>query len=288
MNKATDDINNKYLSEMLNASDDTTLGKVRDLWWPSLLDFIKSNGIEYALNNLDLAMEKGNVEFRLRADKYAASQGHQKDTAKYIQLVSQFLKSNTGKMFERFVGLSLSHCLLISKSDYCVVPFKIEYLKYYHDLTFNDFLIKVKLGKKNLTTHIDSDLIAFNLKNESAPIYMISVKSTLKDRFHNVPFWNVLKSASIVKGYKDITAVNPKVLTKAFYVSACSDLAVEQPDFRTQTGPRNLLCIDAALLDGAFVTASKARGLGSDKGPVIGNDRISAFYPLSRFFLLLK
>lgn len=288
MKTTVDDLNKKYISEMTNSPADSTLGRVRDLWWPNLLLSIKTTGVEKALDNLDLAMQKGNAEFRSRADKYASAQGHKQNTAKYIQLVSQFLKSNTGKMFERFVGLSLSHCLLISKSNYCVVPFKTEYIKYYHDLTFNDFLIKVKLGKKNLITHIDADLIAFNLKDESAPLYMISVKSTLKDRFHNVPFWNVLKTASIIKGYKDITAVNPKVLTKAFYVSACSDLAEEQPDFKTHAGPRNLLCIDAALLDGAFVTASKARGLGTDSGPVIGNNRTSAFYPLSRFFLLLK
>lgn len=288
MNNIAADLNKKYIETMDAALEDSVLGRLRDLWWKHYLQSIKEEGIDKALDALDKFMRIGNEEFRIRADKYAVSKGHELNTARYIQSVNQFLKSNTGKMFERFVGISLAQALFVSESKYCVVPFNDTFLKYCRGLSVKDFQVKVLLGGKWLITHIDTDLVAFNPSDESSEIYMISVKSTLKDRFHNVPFWNLLRQSSISSDFKHIKADNKALLSKVRYIAICSDLAEQQPDFGAEAGPRNLLCIDAALLDGAYVSASKARGLGNDSGETIGHERRAAFYPLSRFFSLLS
>lgn len=286
MSKLAKELNAKYILEMKNESSDSVMGRLRDLWWQPYLTSIKAVGIDKALDTLDSHMRVNNGDFRAKADAYASLKGHAVGSPKYMQAVSQFVKSNTGKMFERFCGLSMAHALFVSNSDYCLVPFRTDYLELCKAGTLKDFNVEVKLGKTSYPTHIDADLIAFNPDDEHALIYMISVKSTLKDRFHNVPFWNLLRLLSIAEG-DSVIAKNEAFLEKVKYVAICSDLAEQQPDFRAESGPRNLLCVDAALLDGAFVTASNAKGLGQDDGITIGAERLAPFYPLSRLFRLL-
>lgn len=279
-------LNQIYLDELMSASKDSVLGRIRLFWWDHYTKKVDEEDAIKALDVLDEFMKLGNKPFRQSANDYALNKGYERGSAKYVQALNQYLKSNTGKMFERFSGLSLSYALLKSDSDYSVLPFRTDTIKYCHNYEKDDFSIAVRLGKIWLPTHIDSDLIAFNSKDKKANIYMISVKSTLKDRFHNVPFWNLLREAAVNPTFKDVEAKNVDLLSKVKYVSICTDLAEEQPDFRTDTGPRNLLCVDAALLDGAFVSASHAKGLGrSGKG--LEDDREAAFYPLSSFFKLL-
>ena len=76
------------------------------------------------------------------------------------------------------------------------------------------------------------------------------------------------------------------MLKKISYIVICTDLAKEQPDFNNPKGPRELLCIDAALLDGAFVTSKKAKGLGSNEN-CLGVNRDFPFYKLSSFLKIL-
>lgn len=282
----TGNLNQIYIDELISAEEDSVFGKLKLYWWEHYLEGIDKYGIERALDGLDEFMRIGNEDFRKSAVHYAIKKGHSENTPQYIQAINQYLKSNTGKMFERFIGLTLAYALLKSNSEYCVLPFRSDTIKLCHGLTKNDFSITVDLGSKLLPTHIDADLIAFNPKNKDAVIYMISVKSTLKDRFHNVPFWNLLRRMSVSKDFSDISAKNIELLNKVKYIAICTDLAEQQPDFAAETGPRNLLCVDAALLDGAFVTSTKAKGLGNDKGSVLGS-RNFAFYPLSRFFQAL-
>jgi hypothetical protein len=287
MSKLSSDYNLLYVTEMQDAKEETVLGRLRALWWDYYLQMIKEKGIDVALNNLDLCMDKGREAFLKQSLAYALKKGHEANSSASIQATNQFLKSNTGKMFERFCGLSLAHALYVSGSDYCVMPFRGEIVKLCHGLTIRDFGVEVNLGAMHLPTVIDADLFAFNPTNEDADIFFISVKSTLKDRFHNVPFWNLLRKAALSSDFPNVRALKPEVLERVKYVAVCSDLAKEQPDFRAEVGPRNMLQIDAALLDGAYVTASRARGLGSG-GNKIGSDRDFAFYPLSNFFSLLK
>lgn len=279
-------ISQSYLDQLTSSSGESVYGRIYKFWWSHFLMSIKQNGIDRTLNTLDKCMTLGNADFLASATKYASAQGFENNSGKYIQVYNQYVKSNTGKMFERFAGLALAYSLQQSKSDYCILQFNAENVKQCHGLNMKDFEVKVILGKKKLPTHIDADLIAFNPTSITSDIYLISVKSTLKDRFHNVPFWNLLRRAAVLSQFKTVKATNKKLLENVKYIAICSDLAKEQPDFAGKSGPRNMLCVDAALLDGAFVTASGAKGLGSDKGK-IGNDRLSAFYPLSSFYRLL-
>jgi hypothetical protein len=286
MSAKSKNINQNYLKLLTTSPIESVYGRIYKFWWSHFLTSIKQNGIDKTLNTLDKCMTLGNTDFLASATKYASAQGFTNNSGKYIQIYNQYVKSNTGKMFERFAGLALAYSLQKSESNYCIVQFNAENVTYCHGLQIKDFEVKVVLGKKKLPTHIDADLIAFNPTNTDSDIFLISVKSTLKDRFHNVPFWNLLRRAAVLTQFKTVQASNKKLLEKVKYIAICSDLAKEQPDFASQTGPRNMLCIDAALLDGAFVSASNAHGLGRDKGK-FGHDRLSAFYPLSSFYRLL-
>lgn len=279
-------INQFYINKLITSDEESVYGRIYKFWWSHFLMSIEQNGIDKTLNTLDKCMTLGNADFLTSATKYASTQGFENNSGKYIQVYNQYVKSNTGKMFERFAGLALAYSLQKSQSDYCIVQFNSENVSYCHGLQIKDFEVEVVLGKKKLPTHIDADLIAFNPTNSDSDIFLISVKSTLKDRFHNVPFWNLLRRAAVLSQFKTVKASNKKLLEKIKYIAICSDLAKEQPDFASQAGPRNMLCVDAALLDGAFVSASNAQGLGRDKGK-IGQDRLSAFYPLNSFYRLL-
>jgi len=286
MSSKSKNINQYYINKLISSDEESVYGRIYKFWWSHFLTSIKQNGIDKTLNTLDKCMTLGNVDFLASATKYASAQGFENNSGKYVQVYNQYVKSNTGKMFERFVGLALAYSLQKSESDYCILQFNAENIIHCHGLKMKEFEVKVVLGKKELPTHIDADLIAFNPTNITSEIFLISVKSTLKDRFHNVPFWNLLRRAAVLSQFKTVKATNTKLLEKVKYVAICSDLAKEQPDFASQAGPRNMLCIDAALLDGAFVSASSAQGLGRDEGK-IGHDRLSAFYPLSSFYRLL-
>lgn len=279
------DLNQIFLDEMLNASKGV-LAKVRDLWWQNFLTEIENKGHEVTLDALDISMGNGRDELQSLAKQYAIQNGFKEDTASFTQRCNQFLKSNTGKMFERFIGLALSYCLLSTESGYCVLPFRNDMIPHCHNTTPDHYKVNVRLGGGIYTTKIDSDLFCFNPTNPDLDIYLISIKSTLKDRFHNVPFWNLLRLSCISQLIPNMTAQDNNFLSRLKYVAVCSDLALEQPDFTSQEGPRNLLALDASLLDGAYVSASRAVGLGNDTNH-IGFERQSPFYPLSFFFNML-
>ncbi len=276
-------INDMYLEEMQSAPAASVLGRLRDLWWPTFLEKHSTNGAEATLDTLDLCMDDHRKRLQQLAFDYAASKGFEIATPQYNQAAMQFLKSNTGKMFERFVGLAIAHSLKNASADYCILPFRSDMLRHCHGATKQHFEVVLLLGGEPLKTPIDADLIAFNPTNPDADIYMISIKSTLKDRFHNVPFWNLLRIAAIHGALPNLSASNSIFLSKMKYIAICTDLAEQQPDFSAEAGPRNLLKYDAALLDGAYVTASRARGLGSGENH-LGLERQAAFFPLHRFF----
>ena len=278
-----EELNQLFLDEM-HTGRTSTMMLVRDLWWAKYEEDVGNSGILNALDQLDTYMDVGREALFHAALQYASSRGHGLDTDAHRQASMQFLKSNTGKMFERFVGLALSFALAKSNAPYCVLPFRKEMLELCHGLAREDFAVSFLFGDGSLSTLIDADLFAFNPADSDEDIYLISIKSTLKDRFHNVPFWNLLRRAAVSTDFTDIAANNPDLLRRVKYVAVCSDLANEQPDFGSESGPRNLLKIDAALLDGAYVTASRARGLPADCGGHLGEVREHAFYRYSCFF----
>lgn len=282
-------INAQYLDMMYNASgkNNKTLQRIRSLWWPSFISDYENRGDE-CLDSLDSYMEESRSALQLLAHSYANENADSSDPDRRRLLASQFLKSNTGKMFERFIGLCISHSLLMNQSQYSIWPFRADISKVCSYLRTNHFHVGCKLGSREFTTPIDCDLIVFNPLDNSADFYMLSIKSTLKDRFHNVPFWNLMRVCAL----NDLHSIYAdteikKLLSRAKYVAACTDLAEEQPDFSNATGPRNLLCLDAALLDGAYVTSSKAVGLGEDDNH-FGAHRTAPFYPLTKFTSMMQ
>jgi hypothetical protein len=285
MTPSAKQLNLAYLAKMRSADEARAgqkgLARIRDSWWPSFEERCASEGAAPTLDSLDVCMDAGRTRLYELAGRHAHDSGHTAGGQKHTQVVNQFLKSNTGKMFERFAGLALARALIALDAPFCVTPFTDEWLANC-GLKRNDFLVAVDLGKEHLVTPIDADLVAFRPDDPTAPVYQLSMKSTLKDRFHNVPFWNLLRISALSGQHNHISAWNPDVLARAQYVAICSDLADEQPDFMADAGPRNLLRLDAALLDGAFVTASRARGV-SRGSPCLGRNRAAAFHWLSQF-----
>jgi hypothetical protein len=278
-------LNDLYLQTMPNRAT-LTLGRVWDLWWPAFLEHVEKHGACFTLDRLDIFMEAGRDRLIEMAAEDAATKA-EAGSDRYRLVVNQFLKANTGKMFERFVGLALAYCLKEVDSPYCIQPFTDPALRRGLGIDRSQFMVDFKFGDGTLMTPIDADLFAFNPTDKNAEIFMISVKSTLKDRFHNVPFWNLLRRVAISADFPDVEARNFDTLDRVRYVAVCSDLAQEQPDFATDRGARNLLQIDAALLDGAYVTASRARGLPEDCKDHIGDIRQHAFYRYSCFYRYL-
>lgn len=280
MSSAARRLNSVHL-ELLESASAKTFGRIRTLWWDGFIEGVKRTGPLVAINNLDAFMDGGHKGLLEMAAKYAQQKGLGSDTAKNMQLQTQVLKSNTGKMFERFIGLAIAYVLHELNSPYCILPFATPYLKCCPGLTRDHFMVKVMLGKKPLDTHVDADLFVFNPEKPAAELLQISVKSTLKDRFHNVPFWNLLRHAAIGSHISPtVYAPYADALKRVKYVAICSDLAKQQPDFGTESGARNLLQVDAALLDGAYVTSTRAKGVATH-GKHLGHDRESAFFRLS-------
>ena len=187
MSELSNQLNQSFIQSMRQSSVDTVLGRVRDLWWE---DFVKlSNSMDLTLlDKLDLVMEKKKTKLKEMAVKYAHNKYPDSPDTKISQITSQFLKSNTGKMFERYIGLSIAYFLIKKNVDYCIQPFIKDLMNHCHGLTKEQFEIEVKLGNRSFKTVLDSDLFMFNPEKSHKPIILVSVKSTLKDRFHNVPF----------------------------------------------------------------------------------------------------
>jgi hypothetical protein len=281
-------LNLAYLEEMMKARPASALGRVRDLWWDSYVHSVESDGIPHALDRLNSYMGLGRNDLAALGAAYASELGYEPGSNEFRQRVNQFLKSNTGKMFERFCGLALAYALNASDAEYCINPFMRKTIARCPGLSRESFIVEVVLGDGVLLTPIDADLFAFNPVSPEDEVFLISVKSTLKDRFHNVPFWNLLRRCAVNDGFPDITARDLALLSRLKYIAVCSDLAEQQPDFGTDAGARNLLQIDAALLDGAYVTSSRARGLPLDCTNHLGVVRQHAFYRYSCFFEYLN
>lgn len=284
MSLSAKQINEKYLNKMLSANEQKAkvLYRIKEYWWPHFVSsFAKDPSA--TLNALDLCMSKGQEQLRQAALTHANDGGHIVGSAEHIQRTTQVLKSNTGKMFERFIALSISYALIKYESEYCVW----SYTKDLNKITtiFNKMNLEVAatLGDQKYKTTIDADFVIFNPSEPEWDYYLVSIKSTLKDRFHNVPFWNLLRHAAVSSSLSNLSAKNGTELQKPKYIAICSDLAKEQPDFSADGGPRNMLCFDAALLDGAYVTASRAKGLGKFDEEHLGSGRQSPFYALSSF-----
>lgn len=277
------EINEKYLNKMMSAPEkQKVLYRIREYWWTHFLSDFNADPSS-ALDALDLCMDKGQAQLRQAALDHATNGGFSAGSDEHMQRINQVLKSSTGKMFERLIALSIAHTLNQFDSNYCVWSFTNDLKKITNTFKKEDLIVTVKLQDVEYKTPIDADFVIFDPSDNEADYYLVSIKSTLKDRFHNVPFWNLLRHAAISSSLENLRPNNLEEARKPKYIAICSDLAKEQPDFSAESGPRNMLCLDAALLDGAYVTASRAQGLGDPTEQHIGSSRKAPFYPLSAF-----
>lgn len=277
------EINEKYLNKMLDSTEERAkvLYRIKEYWWPHFLKSFHENPAA-TLDALDLCMNEGQAHLRAAALAHADGFGFEVGSDEHTQRITQVIKSSTGKMFERLIALSISYALNEFGSEYCVWSFTKDLGKITKVFNKEDLMVKVVLGEVEYKTAIDADFVIFNPSSKDADYYLVSIKSTLKDRFHNVPFWNLLRHAAISSSMDNLVPENAVEIKRPKYIAICSDLAKEQPDFSAENGPRNMLCLDAALLDGAYVTASRAKGLGKCE-PHIGSKRKVPFYPLTSF-----
>jgi hypothetical protein len=115
--------------------------RVRDLWWPHFIDRLDVEKVPLAqvLDELDVCMDKSRGTFLKMAGTYAEEQGFAEGSRDHIQRSSQFLKSNTGKMFERFIGYALAESLERIGSPFAAYGFNVEGrklipgVKYFYD-----------------------------------------------------------------------------------------------------------------------------------------------------------
>jgi hypothetical protein len=283
MSQGARELNTRYITEMQEAKEDTVLGRVRDIWWPAFLERHAHDGAAATLDSLDeiVAHKDHKTELMGRFGAHADRRSLKPDTDQFRVSQNQFIKSNLGKMFERFACLALAYSLHEVDSKYCVLPFRTDSISLMHGKGRDSFRVNFKFGDGTLQTLIDADTFAFAPDDPESEIFMISVKSTLKDRFHNVPFWNLLRRIAVSDDFPEVAACDVHTLSRVRYVAVCSDFAEEQPDFGTDAGARNLLQIDASLLDGAYVSSSRARGLPNDCVNHLGDIRQHAFYRYS-------
>ena len=116
-------INGQYLRMMNTAPQDSVLARVRDIWWEPYIQTYQDSGAT-SLDSLDLCMDRSRARLNEMAQAYARQKVPAGTGSRFTLYVNQFLKSNTGKMFERFVGLCIAHHLKTSNSDYCIWPFR--------------------------------------------------------------------------------------------------------------------------------------------------------------------
>lgn len=274
-------VNKSYLSHLTNPDSPDVFGLIAKYWWTEFVDQYTKDPIA-CIDQLDCAMASARLDFNESAEKYATDLGYEVGTREHYVRVSQALKSRTGKMFERFIGLAIAHILLEKGSRFAVAGFGSQSAAWAPHAAPSAYEISTGIGAVGYKTAVDADLIIFNPMDEDDDTFLVSIKSSLKDRFHNVAFWNVARLAALSNdtSWGRLGCSNPDALRKAKYVAICSDLSDEQPDFANPKGPRNLLCFDAALLDGAYVTSSKARGLVKSTNH-LGQGRDFPFSPLS-------
>jgi hypothetical protein len=289
MSESANAINERYLEEMNQAAAASTLGRVRDIWWSAFVTRHAGDGAATTLDQLDEIVVDPNHRAQLmkQFDAHAESRSLESETDAFRVSQNQFIKANLGKMFERFVSLALAYSLLKADAPYCVLQFRADNIRLMHSRTREDFRVNFTFGDGTLMTYIDADAFAFCPDDIDADVFMISVKSTLKDRFHNVAFWNLLRRVAVSDDFPEVSAADADTLRKLKYVAICSDFAEQQPDFGTDAGARNLLQIDASLLDGAYVASSRALGLPDDCINHLGDIRQHAFYKCSCLYNLL-
>ena len=179
----------------------------------------------------------------------------EEEKAKLRQKRMQAVKSNAGKIFERYVGYAIARALV---GTGWAVWHNSRDAKRVFGFDPREWLTVTKeFGDNTVTVDIEGDLLIARPNDEHGSLVLLSVKSSLKDRLHNVPMWNLVKEIALDDGMSrklGLTARNPDKLRRVVYCLACSDIAEEQRDL--DVDPRAKIKFDVALLDYAFASVA--------------------------------
>lgn len=198
--------------------------------------------------------------------RYPEEGVEQKVADKNRQSLMQSVKSNAGKVFERYVGYAVARAL---HGTGWAIWHNTASAEKALGIKPSDWLkVTKKYGEKEVTIEIEGDLLIAMPGKEDGFLILLSVKTSLKDRFHNVALWNLVKVIAADDEMAEkigIKAVNKEKLQKVIYCVAASDIAEEQKDLAEE--PRKKIKFDAALLDYAFAAVDAdhlASTLGDD------------------------
>ncbi len=191
-------------------------------------------------------------------------------TATSEQSARQAVKSNAGKIFERYVGYALATAL--TGTGWAVWHNRQD-AKDWLGLDPADYLSITKVFEdEEIPVDIEGDLLITRPGDEDSPLMVVSIKSTLKDRLHNVTMWQLAKDIALdphLSKKLSLTAKNPEKLARVIYCLACADTAQEQPDLAAE--PRRKIKFDVSFLNYAFAAvasneASYLASIVSEKG----------------------
>lgn len=168
----------------------------------------------------------------------------------------QAVKSNAGKIFERYVGYALAKAL---QGTGWAVWHNRQDAKKILGFAPSEYLSIVKQLKDNeeIAVEIEGDLLISRPGVPDYPLIVVSIKSTLKDRLHNVTMWQLAKNIALDENMSKtlgLVAKNPQKLNQVYYCLACADIAQEQRDL--EKAPRRKIKFDVSFLDFAFAAVT--------------------------------
>lgn len=184
-------------------------------------------------------------------DKHGATP----DPQKLEQSVMQGVKSNAGKIFERYVGYGLA--IALRGTGWAVWHNRQDASEVFGYNTSEYLQVALEFNGEEICIDIEGDILIARPNEPESPLIVVSIKSTLKDRLHNVALWGLVKKVAadpVASKAVGLRAVHPEKLSKVIYVLACADTAQEQTDLAST--PRRKIQFDVALLDFAFAALS--------------------------------
>lgn len=260
----SDQINEAYINSLDDASGEV-FRRLKEYVAPrhiAKIQELQSSGVEKpAFKSLDYL---GDILLDSYADvrgdirrSLTAKQGNTPNPEKLEQSVMQGIKSNAGKIFERYVGYALA--LALNGTGWAVWHNRQDAKEMFGFNTSETLQVYTEFNGQEISIDIEGDVLIARPNEPESPLIVVSIKSTLKDRLHNVALWGLVKrvaSNQIASEAVSLKARHPEKLRRVVYILACADTAQEQRDLAE--APRRKIQFDVALLDFAFAAVSTA------------------------------
>lgn len=257
------EINNAYLAD-LKKSEGIVFTRLQEFIVPrheAKIEELKASGEQKpAFKALDFVGDilraaypqvKADIETKIPIPDSA----DEKTRVKVEQSRRQAVKSNAGKIFERYVGYALATAL--QGTEWAVWHNRRDAKTLLGFDPSQHLLITKQFEDEEIAVEIEGDLLIARPGDPDSPIILFSIKSTLKERLHNVTMWQLAKNIALdpdMSKKMGLVAKNPSKLERVLYCLACSDTAQEQPDLAKE--PRRKIKFDVSFLDYAFAAVA--------------------------------